>query len=179
MGTPFAFCDESGIEPELKVQALALSRLGLAGVFTDPVASPTGFPFKVAQFQNTLSNAAHYRARPRICDLGYLRHLYRRADGTIGYRCPAEPREQYLRKGGTAQETLGRKCICNALPATTGLAQVRAASPDELPLVTAGDDLAQLAHFVPPGRETYSAADVLRELLPSPDVRAKSEDHVP
>jgi len=102
VGTPFAFCEESGIHPELKRQAIALSSLGQARVFTDPVASPTGFPFKVAQLENTLSNAANYHARHRICDLGYLRHLYRRPDGTIGYRCPAEPLEHYRRKGGGA-----------------------------------------------------------------------------
>jgi NAD(P)H-dependent flavin oxidoreductase YrpB (nitropropane dioxygenase family) len=166
VGTPFAFCDESGTQPELKRQAIALSRLGQARVFTDPVASPTGFPFKVAQLQGTLSNAANYHARPRICDLGYLRHLYRKADGAIGYRCPAEPLEHYRRKGGAAQETLGRKCICNALPATVGLPQVRPASLDELPLVTAGDDVAQLAQFLSPGRDSYSAADVIGLLLP-------------
>lgn len=166
VGTPFAFCEESGIHPELKRQAIALSRLGQARVFTDPVASPTGFPFKVAQLESTLSNAANYHARHRVCDLGYLRHLYRRADGTIGYRCPAEPLEQYRRKGGAAQETPGRKCICNALPATVGLPQARAERADELPLVTAGDDLAHIADFLPPGRDTFSAADVLRKLLP-------------
>lgn len=167
VGTPFAFCEESGIEPEIKREAIALSRVGQARVFTGPVTSPTGFPFKVAQFQKTLSNAANYDARPRICDLGYLRHLYRKSDGTIGYRCPAEPIENYELKGGAAQETLGRKCICNALPATVGLPQVRAEGPDELPLVTAGDDFAQLAQFLPPGRDSYSAADVVRLLLPS------------
>lgn len=165
VGTPFAFCDESGIQPELKRQAIALSRLGQARVFTDPVASPTGFPFKVAQLQNTLSEAENYGARPRICDLGYLRRLYRRADGTIGYRCPAEPLEHYRRKGGAAVETLGRKCICNALTASGGLPQVRSASVDELPLVTAGNDLVQLTQFLPPGRDSYSAADVIDLLL--------------
>jgi nitronate monooxygenase len=166
VGTPFAFCDESGVQPELKRQAIALSRLGQARVFTDPIASPTGFPFKVAQLRPTLSDAANYQARVRICDLGYLRHPYRRADGSVGYRCPAEPVEHYRRKGGTVQETLGRKCICNALPATAGLPQLRRTSPDELPLVTAGDDICLLAQFVPPGRDSYSAADVLGMLLP-------------
>jgi NAD(P)H-dependent flavin oxidoreductase YrpB (nitropropane dioxygenase family) len=166
VGTPFAFCEESGIEPELKRQAIALSRLGQVRVFADPVASPTGFPFKVAQLESTLSNAADYEARQRICDLGYLRHLYRRADGSVGYRCPAEPLEQHLRKGGAAEETLGRKCICNALPATVGLPQVRTGEIDELPLVTAGDDLANLAQFVPPGCDSYAAADVVLKLLP-------------
>jgi nitronate monooxygenase len=175
VGTPFAFCQESGIQPEIKRQAIALSRLGQARVFTDPVASPTGFPFKVAQIPATLSDAAHYHARERVCDLGYLRHLYRRADGTIGYRCPAEPLANFRRKGGAAQETLGRKCVCNSLPATAGLAQVRSGAPDELPLVTAGDDLASLTQFLPPGADSYSAADVLRVLLPPADSRAKSE----
>jgi nitronate monooxygenase len=175
VGTPFAFCEESGIQPEIKRRAIALSRLGRARVFTDPVASPTGFPFKVAQLENTLSNAANYHARRRICDLGYLRHLYRLADGTIGYRCPAEPLEHYRRKGGAAQETLGRKCICNALPATAGLPQIRPDGIDELPLLTAGDDLTLLAQFVPPGRDAYSAADVLRVLLPPADSRPKPE----
>jgi NAD(P)H-dependent flavin oxidoreductase YrpB (nitropropane dioxygenase family) len=167
VGTPFAFCEESGIQPEIKRQAIDLSRLGQARAFTDPVASPTGFPFKVAQFQNTLSNTANYDTRRRICDLGYLRHLYRKPDGAIGYRCPAEPTEHYRRKGGAAQQTLGRKCICNALPATVGLPQVRAQGIDELPLVTTGDDFSLLSQFLPPGRDLYSAADVLRRLLPS------------
>jgi hypothetical protein len=37
---------------------------------------------------------------------------------------------------------------------------------DELPFVTAGDDFAHLARFLPPGSDTYTAADVLRRLLP-------------
>jgi nitronate monooxygenase len=175
VGTPFAFCEESGIHPETKRQAIALSRIGKASVFTDPVASPTGFPFKVAQLNNTLSNAAHYHGRPRICDLGYLRHAYRKPDGDVGYRCPAEPLEQYRRKGGAAEETLGRKCICNALPATVGLPQVRTDGSAELPLVTASDDFANLAQFLPPGRDSFTAADVLRVLLPPADAQAKSE----
>jgi NAD(P)H-dependent flavin oxidoreductase YrpB (nitropropane dioxygenase family) len=166
IGTPFAFCEESGIRPDIKRRALALSRLGQARVFTDPVASPTGFPFKVAQIEGTVSDSESYLARHRICDLGYLRHLYRRADGTIGYRCPAEPVENYLRKGGTASQTVGRKCVCNGLPATAGLAQTRDEGYEELALVTAGDDLVHLARFLPPGCESYSAADVLRQVLP-------------
>jgi nitronate monooxygenase len=165
VGTPFAFCAESGIAPDLKRQALTLSRLGQARVFTDPVASPTGFPFKVAQLDHTLSQAELYRDRYRICDLGYLRRLYRNLDGTVGYRCGAEPVEQFLRKGGSLEQTVGRKCVCNGLPATVGLGQAREQSTTELPLVTAGDELANLAQFVPPGRDSYSAADVLHQLL--------------
>jgi nitronate monooxygenase len=165
VGTPFAFCEESGILPEIKRQALTLSRLGQARVFTDPMASPTGFPFKVAQIEGTLSERSVFEARPRICDLGYLRHLYRKADGSVGYRCPAEPIKHFLRKGGAVEQTSGRKCVCNGLSGTVGLGQVRADGSAELPFVTAGDDWAHVAQFLPAGRETYSAADVIRLLL--------------
>lgn len=165
VGTPFAFCRESGIDASLKSEAVALSRAGHARVFTDPVASPTGFPFKVACIQETLSEANCYEARPRICDLGYLRHLYRREDGTVGYRCPAEPVENFVRKGGTAEQTVGRKCVCNGLSTTVGIGQVRPRTLDELPLVTAGDDLPMISEFVQEGQDSYSAADVVRVLL--------------
>jgi nitronate monooxygenase len=170
VGTPFAFCEESGIRRDLKQQALTLSRLGQARVFTDPVASPTGFPFKVAQIDQTLSKAPLYKSRRRICDLGYLRHPYRKADGTVGYRCPSEPIEHFLRKGGAVEQTVGRKCVCNGLPATVGFGQVRKQAATELPLVTAGDDLACLAQFLQPGRDSYSAADVLSQLLAKPEI---------
>ena len=170
VGTAFAFCEESGVQPELKREALRLSRLGQARVFTDPLVSPAGFPFKVAQIAQTLSEAALYENRPRICDLGYLRHPYRKTDGTVGYRCPAEPLKNFLQKGGTLADTQGRKCICNGLPATVGLGQVRPKSGAELPLVTAGDDVADIAQFLKPGRDSYSAQDVLDRLLAEPGV---------
>jgi nitronate monooxygenase len=165
VGTPFAFCEESGIHPDIKRKALDLCRQGRTRVFTDPLASPTGFPFKVAELEGTLSQETLYQERSRICDLGYLRHLYRKADGTVGYRCPAEPVENFLRKGGALEETVGRKCVCNGLPSTVGLAQVRSEDYSEYPLVTAGDDLSDLARFMPEGRDSYSASDVIRTLL--------------
>jgi nitronate monooxygenase len=165
VGTAFAFCEESGIDSELKRQVIEKAMLGRARVFTDPVASPTGFPFKVAELDNSLSNRANYEARRRICDLGYLRHLYRKSDGSVGYRCPAEPIKDFLRKGGKVEDTVGRKCVCNGLPATVGMAQVRSLGVPEWSLVTAGDDLAGVAEFLTPPNTTYSAADVLEKLL--------------
>jgi nitronate monooxygenase len=165
VGTAFAFCNESGLRPELKRQALQMSRDGTAHVFTDPIASPTGFPFKVVQMPDTLSEADRYAARTRICDLGYLRHLYRKPDGTPGYRCPAEPVDDYVKKGGALADTQGRKCLCNGLVANVGLHQVRSGTEQELALMTAGDDVAQVARFLKPGCDTYTAADVVRCLL--------------
>lgn len=164
-GTAFAFCEESGIAPELKRAVIELSRQGRARVFTDPVASPTGFPFKVAQVEGTLSTAETYEGRARICDLGYLRHAYRKADGALGYRCPAEPVEDYIRKGGQLADTVGRKCVCNGLIATVGMPQTREGQTIEPPLMTAGNEVANVARFLRPGCDSYSAAVVVAQLL--------------
>jgi NAD(P)H-dependent flavin oxidoreductase YrpB (nitropropane dioxygenase family) len=168
VGTAFAFCEESGVDADVKQSVIRASRDGSAPVFTDPAASPTGFPFKVVQLPGTMSEAASYAARERICDLGYLRQAYRRADGTVGYRCAAEPVDDFVRKGGAAADTFGRKCLCNGLVATAGLGQVRHGQP-ERPLVTAGLELSELSRLLPPGADRYSAADVLRFVRGSSD----------
>lgn len=167
IGTAFAFCEESGIANDLKFKVLQMAREGKVEVFTDPVASPTGFPFKVVQVPKTMSEEGDYMARQRICDLGYLRHMYRKPDASIGYRCPAEPVADFEKKGGTAEETKGRKCVCNGLPGTIGMPQVRPGGIDELPLITSGNDLVRIAQFLAPGRDSYSAADVIEAALGS------------
>ena len=163
VGTAFAFCSESGIEPALKREVIRASRGGCAGVFTDPNASPTGFPFKVVDLPGSASDSGVCAARRRICDLGYLRQLYRKADGSVGYRCPGEPVEAYVRKGGNEADTAGRKCLCNGLAATVGLGQRRGGAPEPA-LVTAGDELAHLSRLIAPDEEHYTAADVIRYL---------------
>jgi len=167
VGTAFAFCEESGITPALKREALALVRSGEARVFTDPQASPTGFPFKVLALAGTLSEPEVYAARARVCDLGYLRQAFARPDGTLGYRCAGEPVEAYERKGGDCAETPGRKCLCNGLLATVGLGQ-RHRDGDEPALVTAGNDVSELSRYLSPGCNTYRAKDVVHALLAAP-----------
>jgi hypothetical protein len=83
----------------------------------------------------------------------------------VGYRCPSEPPADYVRKGGQAQDTDGRTCLCNALTATVGLGQTRAEGSREAPLVTLGADLTgarDLLHRRPGG---WSAADAVAYLL--------------
>jgi nitronate monooxygenase len=138
---------------------------GAGQVFTDPLASPTGFPFKVAQLEGTSSSLQVYQERTRVCDLGYLREPYFTEEGGIGYRCAAEPVANYVAKGGTAENTVGRKCLCNALLANVGHPQLRNGATVEPALVTVGDDLNSVAQFLAPGRESYSAADVVERLL--------------
>ena len=165
VGSAFAFCKESGISDQIKKQALDLSRAGGSVVFTDVLASPTGFPFKVVCMDGTISDSVAYCKRIRNCELGYLRHPYRKLDGSVGYRCPSEAVSTFVSKGGSLEQTVGRKCVCTGLSSTVGLGQVMSDSQVELPLVTAGDDFGSICEFVPIGRDSYSVADVLNVLL--------------
>jgi nitronate monooxygenase len=165
VGTAFAFSEESGMRPDLKNELLAQAVSGSGVVFTDPLASPTGFPFKVAILQGSYSDAAVAEARTRVCDIGLLRESYATPNGKIGYRCSAEPVANYVAKGGKVEETVGRKCLCNALMANIGHQQTRKDGSLEPPLVTVGDDLNTVAQFLAPGRTSYSAADVIKSLL--------------
>ena len=165
VGTAFAFTEESGLRSDLKESLLAQAVAGTGDVFTDPLASPTGFPFKVAQLQGSYSDPEVAEARTRVCDIGLLRESYMTPDGKIGYRCSAEPVANYLNKGGKVEETVGRKCLCNALFANIGHQQMRRDGTLEPPLVTVGDDLNTVAQFLAPGRTSYSAADVVESLL--------------
>jgi nitronate monooxygenase len=156
---------ESGLRDDLKRELLAQAAAKNAAVFTDPLASPTGFPFKVAQLKGTSSDAGVYEARQRICDLGFLREAYMTPDGNTGYRCSAEPVNSYVAKNGAIEETAGRKCLCNALMANVGKEQIRGGGVVEPALVTVGDELNTVAQFLAPGATTYTAADVVNQLL--------------
>ena len=161
VGTLFAYCDESGLAPALKTGVLTGVAAGTVRVRTDSRASPTGFPFKVVEVEGM---PRQDDGRVRVCDLGYLRTAYRTPTGTLGYRCPAEPVDAYVAKGGLLADTEGRRCLCNGLAANIGQAQPREAG-DELPLLTSGDDLTTLAAFTR-GRLHYTAADVCEYLQP-------------
>jgi len=165
VGTAFAFCEESGLKREYREALLQKSVSKTANIFTDPLASPTSFPFKVAALEHTLSDANVYQARQRICDLGFLREVFRKEDGSVGYRCPAEPVDAYVAKGGNPADTVDRKCLCNALVSNIGLAQTRKGGYVEPGLITAGDDLVGIARFLPSGQWSYSAKDVIETLL--------------
>lgn len=160
VGTLFAFCEDSGLNPELRASVLRRAAKAEVDVLTSAQASPTGYPFKVVRWDD---DPALHHDRGRICDLGYLRSAYREPDGGIGYRCASEPEDQYMKKGGTMEETVGRQCLCNGLMANIGMGQVRDGGL-EPPLLTSGDDLKVIAKFLK-GRNSYSAADVLEALL--------------
>jgi nitronate monooxygenase len=165
VGTAFAFSEESALRSDLKERLLAQAAAGTGKVFTDPLASPTGFPFKIALLDGTYSDPAVAAARTRVCDLGFMREAYITPQGGVGYRCSAEPVTSYVAKGGKIEDTVGRKCLCNALLANIGYQQTRRDGSVEPALVTVGDDLNTIAQFMTPGRRFYCAADVVESLL--------------
>jgi nitronate monooxygenase len=159
VGSAFACSAESGIAAEIKKEIIDQYRSGQLDVITDFRASPTDYPFKRVEVQaNNGVDAC------RACDLGYLRHIFEKEDGSLGYRCPAAPRKSYLAKGGKAEDCEGRRCLCNGLLATIGMGQVRRGRRVQ-PLVTLGDDLGFLDR-VKRGESTMpTAQDVIDYLL--------------
>jgi NAD(P)H-dependent flavin oxidoreductase YrpB (nitropropane dioxygenase family) len=114
VGTVLALSDESGMSPALRRRVLErIWRKDLA-VVTEPLMSPTGFPFKVVQLAGSLSEEAVRSRRERVacCDLGHLvtpvehRRRVTRPDGRveevveIHTLCPAEPVERSRARAG-------------------------------------------------------------------------------
>jgi NAD(P)H-dependent flavin oxidoreductase YrpB (nitropropane dioxygenase family) len=165
VGTLFALCHDSGLATGERGQLLDKLRTGELTVRNDPRASPTGFPFKVATLEGSASQVEVYEARPRLCDLSYLRQPYEREDGEIGYRCASEPVHMYLKKGGAVEDTVGRKCLCNGLMANIGLGQERKDGYAEDTLVTLGQDLDGAAELIRRHPEGWTAIQTLGYLL--------------
>ncbi len=161
VGTAFAYCEESGLEDDLKQRVIQKVVAEDAVVHTDPLVSPTGYPFKVVQVEGTMSDLDVYNERVRLCDVGLLRTIYKSDEGKIGYRCPAEPEDQYLKKGGSPEDLEGRGCLCNNLVASAGFPQHRKDGYIEQPLVTSGNGLPAIGKFFRPGQRSYTAKDVL------------------
>ncbi|MEI6378553.1 MAG: nitronate monooxygenase [Candidatus Falkowbacteria bacterium] len=161
-GSIFALSNESDMDPIIKSTIREQGYLKTLKVKTDARVSPTGFPFKLAQLEGTISDPLVYNTRKRVCDQGVLTTLYERPDGSIGYRCGSEPLTDYLRKGGNVEDTIGRACLCNGLIAATGL---QAKSSYEAPIVTLGDNTDFLQHLMGNPSDCYSAEMAINYLL--------------
>lgn len=163
VGSLFSLTDESGYPDATTRRLIHALHTGKVGIRTDGRVSPTGFPFKVIELEGTLAMPERYEARTRICDLGYLRTPYVDEKGRLQGRCAGEPVDDYVRKGGDAAETEGRGCLCNALTANIGHAQIQKNGGEELELFTGGDALVDL----PLGSADaphYTAEDVIEYL---------------
>lgn len=164
VGSIFALCEESGMDKILKVVSLKMAFRGELEIFTDPRASPSGLPFKVANLPCTLAFASVYNSRPRVCDMGRLRTQYRMANGKVGFRCSAENVSAFVAKGGSEGEVQGRRCLCNGLLATAGFPQRQSNGSIEPSIVTLGSDVSFVSAFMKKEDDSYTAEDVMKYL---------------
>ncbi len=160
VGSIFALSNESGLAPCHRQEIIRRWHRGQLRVRTDIHASPTGFPFKVAELPGTLSEEAVYLARHRSCNQRGLATPHQLPNGEIVYRCSAERVKDYLAKGGDENDAIGARCICNGLIATTGLGD-----PGEPAIVTLGDDVNFLRYLTETEHSTYTAAQAMAYLL--------------
>jgi NAD(P)H-dependent flavin oxidoreductase YrpB (nitropropane dioxygenase family) len=140
VGSIFALSNESGLTQELRTKVLAKIADATLEIITDPLGSPTSFPFKYVALAGTISDHEIFEERRRLCDLGYLRTVVEKSDGRLAYRCAGEPAKTFLFKEGQPGGTLEKKCLCNALMANVGMAQHRIDGYVEPPLITLGSD---------------------------------------
>ena len=72
VGTAFAFCDDSGFRDDIRQRVVKECLDGQPDIVTDPLASPTGFPFKVLQVEGSMSDDMQCQQRQRVCEFGFL-----------------------------------------------------------------------------------------------------------
>lgn len=161
VGSAFALSDESSLDPKIKRVLRKRSYNGDLVVITSAVASPSGYPFQVAQVDGTLSDPDVYKERERDCIYGYLVKPFMDEEGEIDFRCPAEPVDVYVsKKGGKLEDTVGRQCICCGL-----VAAVNRAGEGKPAIVTLGKNQDFVHALMDGPDDTYSAEDVVRYIL--------------
>lgn len=167
VGTLFALSKHSGFSKETRDTLIGKLKDGTFEIKTDIKASPTGFPIKIAKIEGHTSTPEGFAARPKLCDLGYLRDPVLAESGRIIYRCASEPEDKFLKKGGNEADIEGRKCLCNGLMANIGLAQVRRDGYVEAPIVTLGSDVEGAKELLKTHPTGYGADDAVKWLLSS------------
>jgi nitronate monooxygenase len=175
VGTSLALAMESGLKPVYRQAVLEELKKGTddASLVRTTLFSPTGYPFKVVQLKNTLSDQVVYTARPRVCDIGLLQQRgLTKADSEgnrrLFQRCPAAPVDGFVSKRGLPLNTEGRRCLCNGLLACVGLGQVnerKRESVEEPAIMTLGNDLSGVRRLSRNGQSTYWAQDVVGDIL--------------
>lgn len=172
-GSVFALAEESGLRADLRAAIFRKLREGADDLVRTTTHSPTGFAFKVAQLDDTVSDPNVYAARRRACDLGGLQQRALSKPGPDGRRqiygrCPAEPVAAFVAKRGLEANTHDRRCLCNGLVSAVGFAQVLRKDggwTEEPAIVTLGNDLAGVRRLSRSGQARYYARDAVADLL--------------
>jgi nitronate monooxygenase len=171
VGTVFALAEESGMKPAYRNAVLNEIKKGLddAVLVQTTLFSPTGFPFKVAQIEGTLSDNNVYNARPRLCDIGLLQQrglskVDENGNRRLFQRCAAAPVESFKKKRGLPFNTDSRRCLCNGLLSTVGLGQIKP-HMEEPAIITLGNHLENVRRLSHQGQYPYWVHDVVDDLL--------------
>ncbi len=170
VGTLFAISNHSGFSSRTRSQLISKLKSDNLDIKTDIKASPTSFPIKIAKLEGHTSTEEGFAARPKLCDLGYLREPVLAQSGRILYRCPSEPDDQFIKKGGAPEEIEGRKCLCNGLMANIGLPQIRRDGYEEAPIVTLGSDIQGAKELLKTFPDGYGADSAVNWLLSASDL---------
>jgi nitronate monooxygenase len=175
VGSVFALAEESGMKPTFRTAILAELKKGTddATLVQTTLFSPTGYPFKVVQLNDTVADDTVFAARRRVCDIGLLQQRglsQPTADGTrrLFHRCPAGPVSDFVSKRGLQRNTEDRRCICNGLLSGVGLAQVvkqNGELAEEPAIITLGNHLDGIRRLSRQGQTTYWARDVVTDIL--------------
>ncbi|MEP7214956.1 MAG: nitronate monooxygenase [Anaerolineaceae bacterium] len=170
VGSAFALCDESGLLDHIKRDLRGRIATGALEVRTSVTASPSGFPFQVVQLTGTLSERSVYVSRERVCNLGHLSEAYQKDEqdgGGIGFRCPGEPIDAFVRKGGNRADADAKLCLCNGLGAAVGHGRPTRRGTEPV-VLTLGKDLAFYDRIACRPDGSYTAEDVVRSILRLP-----------
>ncbi len=160
VGSIFALAEEFGMDAAISRTIRKNGFNNQQKVRTDMRISPTGYPFKVAVVDGTISQDEVYLNRERVCSQGGLIVPYEKEDGSIGYRCPAEPVKKYTDKGGDIKDTIGRGCLCNGLLGAAALGDYIEPS-----VATIGDDVTFLPDLMVNENSSYTTKDAIDYLL--------------
>ena len=152
-GTVFAFCEESGMAPEIRAKVLDQVR----GRPRHGVHRPARLADRVPlQGRESRGHALGGGGRPRGASAAAIwatsgSPTSPPTDVSATAARPSRSRTTSAR-AATFADTVGRKCICNGLTATIGLGQRRHGNEEE-PIVTAGNDLEELGDLLGPDHQ--------------------------
>lgn len=175
VGSAFALTEESGMKPAYRTAILDQIRHGAADedLVQTTLFSPTGFPFKVVQLEDTIAKQEVYLDRPRVCDIGLLEQRgFSKPDANgnrlLFQRCAAAPVSGFIKKRGLLHNTEERRCLCNGLLSTVGLGQIGGHSGEKIEepaIVTLGNHLDGVRRLSRQGQVSYRVQDVVEDIL--------------
>ncbi|MDP3973997.1 MAG: hypothetical protein Q8P92_04145 [Candidatus Daviesbacteria bacterium] len=169
VATPFQYCEESGLPQNVKRAIINQILKGNMDVFIDPKISPTYYAFRVDRNIEGVPSIGDvdiyedWSANHRSCTIGRLRERTTHK-GRLTWICKAEPVEDYLRKGGKIEDTVGAGCLCENLLSAVDLGQTHKDGYEVPPLYSSGTEVSFLPRILN-GRKSYTAKNVVEFLV--------------